>query len=168
MTRLPQQLDVEGDQHASLVGRRPSIQTAREVLISELLGEIDQLLARVALLQSQSGEAHLQAVAALEGATRDLTTRIADFSSRAKVELAQYVQAQTQGIVGRTVEEQRAAFQSLCREIVAKELSALAARQSVRPDTPLFDAGHALRLVEAAIAGMAGGAVFAMLMFLLR
>ena len=107
-----------------------SPRTAREALIAEMLGDLDQLLARVEALPAlvASTEERLTGtVTALDNAGDKYRMAITAFTEQAKMELAEYLDRKTIEVSSKTVEEQRAAIQEAAHLAFRSEASDKAA-----------------------------------------
>jgi len=92
--------------------------TAREALIAEMLGELDELLRRAEHLPGTiaDAEAHLaRTIDALNEAGDKYRMAVTAFTEQARTELTGYLQLKAAEVVARTVEEQRAALQEAAR-----------------------------------------------------
>lgn len=100
--------------------------TAREALIAEMLGEMEELLVRVEKLPALLEDAEkkiAQTVTALEGAGDKYRQALTAFNEEAKVELTSYLERKAAEIVSKTAEEQRAALQDEARRAFRSEVS---------------------------------------------
>ena len=102
--------------------------TAREALMAELLGDMDELLARVEALpgQVETSEQRLgQSVAALDAAADRFRVAVTAFTEQAKTELAEYLDRQASSAAEKTVSEQRAALEEAARAVFRSESAVL-------------------------------------------
>lgn len=100
--------------------------TAREALIAEMLGEMEELLVRVEKLPAVLEDAEKKVantVAALEGAGDKYRQALTAFNEEAKVELTSYLERKAAEIASKTAEEQRAALQDEARRAFRSEVS---------------------------------------------
>ena len=96
----------------------PRPNTTREMLIAEVLGELDGLLARVEALPDRVASAERRmavTVEALAGASDKYRMAVTAFNEEAKRELTEYLERKAGQIAASTVEEQRAAMQESAR-----------------------------------------------------
>ena len=108
----------------------PRPNTTREILIAEVLGELDGLLARVEALPDKvaSSERRMAVtVDALAGASDQYRMAVTAFNEEAKRDLTEYLERKASQIAAKTVEEQRAAMQESARLAFRSEASDKAA-----------------------------------------
>jgi|ThiBiot_300_plan_2_1041538.scaffolds.fasta_scaffold00112_8 sugar-specific transcriptional regulator TrmB len=126
--------------------------TAREALIAEMLGEMEELLVRVEKLPAVLEDTEKKVantVAALEGAGDKYRQALTAFNEEAKVELTSFLERKAAEIASKTAEEQRAVLQDEARRAVSDKVSVLGpmlekAAREVRQSTGSRLAEHAI------------------------
>ena len=112
----------------------PRPNTTREILIAEVLGELDGLLARVEALPDKvaSSERRMAVtVDALAGASDQYRMAVTAFNEEAKRDLTEYLERKASQIAAKTIGEQRAAMQESARLAFRSEASDKAASLGV-------------------------------------
>ncbi|CAA9890791.1 conserved hypothetical protein [Candidatus Methylobacter favarea] len=127
--------------------------TAREALIAEALGDLDQLLARVEALPAlvSGAETSLtESIKTLEDAGDRYRMAVTAFTEQAKTELTEYLERKTVEVYSKTTEDQRAAMQEAARMAFRSEASDKAADlgKSLRAAAKEFRRSTWIRLFE--------------------
>lgn len=108
--------------------------TTREALVAVMLGEVDNLLARIEALPGTvaQAEARLAAtVAALDAAGDKYRLMITAFTEEAKAETSGYLERRTGQLAQKTMEEQRGAMQEAALLAFKSEASDKASRLGI-------------------------------------
>lgn len=127
--------------------------TAREALIAQMLGELDDLLARAEQIPKSIAEAEARiALSArlLDKAGDQYRLAVTAFTDEAKATLTEHLEHKASQLVALTVQEQRAALQEVARAALQVEATYRTAQLTTGPCISSGRYQHALsgRLLE--------------------